>query len=141
MDIKVENNINFTPLIKICKNDDLWFFAAKEWQRLIFDKIPKRDGNLSRLVTIKPRRIIYRSPYSAYIYYGRKMVDPVYKCGGFTKDGINWYSRKGVKKIVTKKYLKLSNGFREWDKAAIAEKKDDLLIEGMQKYIIKKMGG
>lgn len=140
MDVTVKSNIDFTKLIRTCKSDDLWFWGAKEWHRLTRDYVPKRDGNLNRLVTLKPKQIIYRSPYSAYIYYGKKMVDPVYKKGGFTSDGIIFWSRKGVKKIKTNENLKIANGYSRWDVKAIEEKKDDLLVKSMEKFINKKMG-
>lgn len=141
MNVTVKSNIDFSRVIKTCKSNELWLWGAKEWHRLTRDYVPKRDGNLSRLVTFKPKQIIYRSPYAAYIYYGKKMVDPVYKKGGFTSDGINFWSRKGVKKIKTEADLKIKNGYIKWDVKAIERKTDILLVESMENYINKKMGG
>lgn len=141
MDITVKSNIDFSALANECKSDGLWLWGAKEWHRLTRGYVPKRDGNLNRLVTLKPRQIIYRSPYSLYIYNGKKMVDPIYKKGGFTADGITFWSRKGIKKIATDKKLNIKSGYAEWDKKAIEEKKDDLLKESMKKYILRKTGG
>ncbi len=135
MRVTVQNKINFTPAMKLIKDDKFWLFAVKEWQRVLYDYIPHDTDELRRKVEYKPKEIEYLSPYSTYIYYGMKMVDPQFKVGGFTKDGVIWFSRPGVKKVLTDTPLKLKNGSRLWDKKAVSEKKDLILIRSMQNYI------
>ena len=140
MKISIEDRINLTPAMELIQSDDFWLFGAKEWQRVLYDLIPHDKNQLRQNVGYQPKQIIYKSPHSNFIYYAMKMVDPVYKVGGFTKDGgITWYSRPGVKKVVTSTPLKLKNGSRLWDKKAISEKKDLILIRSMQNYINKKL--
>ena len=137
MKIRVVDKIDLSPATRLIKDDKFWLFSAKEWQRVLYDYIPHDTNQLRQNVAYKPGEIEYKAPYSRYIYYGMKMVDPKYKVGGFTRDGIVWWSRPGVGKIVTGTPLKLKNGSRLWDKKAISEKKDLIFIKSMQKYIDK----
>ena len=140
MKISVQNKINLLPGRKFIEGDDLWLFGAKEWQRVLYDDIPHDKNQLRRNVEYKPKEIHYKSPHSNLIYFGMKMVDPMYKVGGFTNDGgITWYSRPGVKKVATSTPLRMKNGSRLWDKKAISEKKDLILIRSMQNYINKNL--
>lgn len=140
MIISVKNMINLTSAMKLIESDAFWLFGAKEWQRVLYDDIPHDKNLLRQNVEYQPKEIIYKSPHSNFIYYGMKMVDPVYKVGGFTSDGgITWFSRPGVKKVVTSTPLKMKNGSRLWDKKAISEKKDLILIRSMQNYINKNL--
>lgn len=135
MKAKIINEINLTSAIKQINNPQLWLFTAKEWQRILYDYIPYDTNMLRQNVAYRPREIEYKEPYASYIYYGMKMLDPKYKVGGFAFDGIQWFSRPGVKKIRTDIPLNLRNGSRLWDKKAISEKKDLILIRSMQNYI------
>ena len=135
MKVTVENRINLNPVYNLIESDKFWRFSAKEWQRVLYDYIPHDTNQLRQKVKYKPKEIEYLSPYSTYIYYGMKMVDPQFKVGGFTKDGVTWKSRKGVKKVETSEPLMLKNGSRLWDKKAVSEKKDLILIRSMQNYI------
>lgn len=130
--MSISVDISGLKIDKICKkfdNDTLWLFAAKEWKRLYSQYVPHNTGQLRDNVTYKPKTITHISPYSKFIYYGMKMVDPVYRVGGFTSDGINFWSRPGVKKKKTNSELVLKNGYRLWDKKAIQEGKDkDLAV-------------
>ena len=135
MKVTVENRINLKPAKDLIKGNNLWLFGAKEWQRILYDYIPHDTSLLRQKVKYRPKEIEYLSPYSRYIYYGMKMVDPQFKVGGFTKDGVTWWSRPGVKKVETGESLKMKNGSRLWDKKAVSEKKDLILIRSMQNYI------
>lgn len=139
MQITVENKINLEPVYNLIESDEFWRFSAKEWQRVLYDFIPHDTNQLRQNVSYKPKEIHYRALYSTYIYHGMKMVDPALKVGGFTRDDVTWWSRPGVRKVKTSKPLKLKNGSRLWDKKAISEKKDLILIRSMQNYIDKKL--
>lgn len=139
MKVTVENRISLKPVYNLIESDKFWTFGAKEWQRVLYDYIPHDTGRLRQNVLYKPKEIHYKALYSNFIYYGMKMVDPKYRVGGFTKDGIIWWSRPGVRKIKTSKPLNLKNGSRLWDKKAISEKKDLILIRSMQNYIDKNL--
>ena len=140
MKISIEDRIDFTPATKLIESDAFWLFSAKEWQRVLYDLIPHNTNSLRQNVGYQPGKIIYKSPHSNFIYYGMKMIDPLYKVGGFTTDGgITWYSRPGVSKVLTTTPLKMKNGSRLWDKKAISEKKDLILIRSMQNYINKNL--
>lgn len=139
MKVTVENRINLKPAYNLVESDKFWLFSAKEWQRVLYDYIPHDTNQLRQNVSYMPKEIHYKTPYSNYIYYGMKMVDPKYKVGGFTKDGVTWWSRPGVKKVETSKPLNLKNGSRLWDKKAVSEKKDLILIRSMQNYIDKNL--
>lgn len=140
MKVSVKNEINLTPAIKLINDPQFWTYGAKEWQRVLYDYIPHDTNMLRQNVAYKPKEIEYREPYSRYIYHGVKMIDPKYKVGGFTTDGgITWFSRPGIKKIKTDIPLNLRNGSRLWDKKAISEKKDLILIRSMQKYIDRNL--
>lgn len=139
MRISVIDSINVSPATKLIKSDKLWLFSAKEWQRVMYNDIPHDTNGLRQRVSYKPKEIHYKSPHSFYIYFGMKMVDPKYKVGGFTYDGVVWWSRPGVRKVVTGEKLKLKNGSRLWDKKAISEKKNLILIRSMQNYIDRNL--
>lgn len=139
MKVSITEKIDLTPAIKKIESDEFWLFGAKEWQRLLFDYIPHNTGQLRQNVTYVPKTITYKSPYAAYIYYGNKMVDPQFNVGGFTNDGVTWWSRPGVRKKQTSERLNLKNGSRLWDKKAIQDKKDLLLVRSMQNWINRNL--
>ena len=140
MKVTVESKIDFTPAMRKIESKTFWLYAAKEWQRVLYDYIPHDTNQLRQNVEYKPKEIHYRVPYAAYIYFGVKMVDPKYGVGGFTNDGgETWFSRKGVKKKRTNIPLKMKNGTRLWDKKAIQDKKDRILIRSMQNWIDRNL--
>lgn len=139
MNISIDtSHIDLTPAMKKIQSRDFWLFSAHEWQRILYDYIPHDTNQLRNNVTYKPGEIIYNSPYANYIYNGMKMVDNN-GAGGYTNDGINWFSIPGVKKKETNETLNLKNGSRLWDKKAISEKKDLLLVQSMQNWIEKNL--
>ena len=140
MNITVESKIDLTPAMKKIQSDEFWIFAASQWHRAYYDYVPHDTNNLRQNVTIKPKTIIHNVPYAAFIYRGELMIDPKYKVGGFTGDGgITWFSRPGVKKVVSGKQLRMKNGTRLWDEKAKQEKKDLLLIRSMQNWIDRNL--
>ena len=140
MKISIINQINLTPAIKQINDPQLWLFGAKEWQRILYDYIPHETNMLRQHVAYRPGEIEYKESHSRFIYYGIKMVNAKYKVGGFKSDGgITWFSRPGIKKVKTDIPLNLRNGSRLWDKKAISEKKDLILIKSMQGYIDRNL--
>jgi hypothetical protein len=140
MKVTVVNNIDLSKAFKLIKDDKFWLTAAQNWQRILKDYIPKDTGQLRRNVDYRPGEIEYKEPYSRYIYFGMKMVDPSTGESGTTEDGgITWRSRRGIRKVQNGQLLQLKNGSRLWDKKAISEKKDLILIRSMQNYIDKNL--
>lgn len=137
--IKVE--LNSPRILNKVDNNKMGLFLAHEWKRLINPYTPHRTGNLERNVTYKPFEIKYLSPYSHYQYYGMLYVDPLYRVGGFTKDGgITWYTRPGIKKVATTKplnYLKDHNPMAtsKWDVAAEKAGQKQKLIKAANLYL------
>ena len=139
--VKAKVELNMLQILKKVDNDKFGLFLAHEWKRLINPYTPHRTGNLERNVTYRPFEIEYLSPYSQYQYYGMLYVDPLYKVGGFTKDGgITWFSRPGIKKVPTTtplNYLKDHNpqATSEWDVAAEKAGQKEKLINAANKYL------
>ena len=122
------------PMSKIL-GYDIGLFMAKEMYRAYKDEVPHSTGMLRDRVKIRSREVRHISPYSAYIYRGEKMVDPEYGKGGFTADGIKFWSRPGIKKRLSGEELHLKNGSKEWDKAAWRKGKMRVLTDSIQNWI------
>lgn len=139
--IETKVELNMPKILNKVQNDQFGLFLAKEWKKLINPFTPHRTGNLERNVVYRPFEIEYNSPYSQYQYYGVLYVDPLYKVGGFTKDGgITWFSRPGVKKIATTtplNYLKDHNPMAtsKWDEAAEKAGQKEKLIKVANDYL------
>lgn len=122
-------------------NDNFGLFLAIEWKRLIDPYTPRRNGQLTQLVSYAPFEITYRSPYSHYMYNGIVYIDPVYKVGGFTNNGgETWFSRPGIAKIPSGRrfnYLRDMNPYAadHWDKAAEKAGQKEKLISAANKYL------
>lgn len=145
MNINVSVKLDIKPAMKILGGDELGKFAAHEWHRVITPYVPHREGNLERNVTYRPWEFEYNQPYSAYMYRGHVYVDPVYDVGGFPiNGGTSFFSRKGVKKVESKRGFKYSKGHnpkacKEWDKAAVRDGKNKELAEALQGYVNKNL--
>lgn len=145
MNINVSVKLDIKPAMKILGGDELGKFAAHEWHRVITPYVPHREGNLERNVTYRPWEFEYNQPYSAYMYGGHVYVDPVYDVGGFPiNGGTSFFSRKGVKKVESKRGFKYSKGHnpkacKEWDKAAVRDGKNKELAEALQGYVNKNL--
>ena len=143
--VKVE--LNTKKILNKVDNDKVGLFSAHEWKRLINPYTPHRTGALERTVEYKPWKIKYKVPYARYQYYGVLYVDPLYKVGGFTKDGgITWFSRPGITKVATStplNYLKDHNPMAtsKWDQAAEKAGQKEKLIRAINKYINRIQGG
>ena len=81
--------------------------VQQAWDRYLIGEfepyVPMETGMLKNsamlATTIGSGEIIYHTPYSRYLYYGKVMVDPVTRRAGFeTPDG--WKSRRGVTKVL-----------------------------------------
>ena len=141
MKVKAEVKLNMPRILDKVENDIFGLFLAREWKRLINPYTPHRTGNLERNVQYRPFEIEYQQPYSQYQYYGMLYVDPLFRVGGFTKDGgITWFSRPGIKKVATTtplNYLKDHNpqATDHWDQAAERAGQKEKLIEAANDYL------
>ena len=94
--------------------------------------IPMGDGILIKSGIAHTRigsgKLIWRTPYARYLYYGMLMVDPLYHIGAFhdTKTGRFW-SRRGVPKVLTSTKLKFNDGGIRGSKWPERWKNDNLL--------------
>ncbi len=140
MRVTVLSKINIPEELARVDNDEFWKAAAEKWADLIDPYIPKHTKLLAKSKRILPGEIEYWQDYACYIYFGMKKIDPKYHVGGFTNDGgISWFSRHDVEKVLTNIPLNLKNGYKEWDKKAISEKKDELLIRYMDGWLAKRL--
>lgn len=141
MKVQAEVKLNMPRILDKVENDRFGMFLAREWKRNINPYTPHRDGNLERDVVYRPFEVEYMSPYSHYQYEGNLYVDPLYKVGGFTRDGgITWFSRPGIKKVPTStplNYLKDHNpqATDHWDQAAEKAGQKEKLIEVANDYL------
>ena len=141
--ISAKVELNIPRILDKVENDKFGLFLAHKWKRLINPYTPHRTGNLERNVQYRPFEIEYLSPYSHYQYNGALYVDPLYKVGGFTKDGgITWFSRPGIKKVNTGRplnYLKDHNpqATDHWDQAAEKAGQKEKLIRAANLYLQK----
>lgn len=141
--ISAKVELNIPRILDKVENDKFGLFLAHKWKRLINPYTPHRTGNLERNVVYRPFEIEYLSPYSHYQYKGALYVDPLYKVGGFTKDGgITWFSRPGVKKVNTGRplnYLKDHNpqATDHWDVAAEKAGQKMKLIKAANDYLLR----
>ena len=140
MIITLISKIDFAPTMRKIKSDDFWLFGAQSWHRIYSDYVPHDKGNLRDKVEIRPKEIEHYMPYARFIYYGMIMEDPKYGVGGFTNNGgIDWFSRPGIKKVLSARPMHMKNGTRLWDQKAKQDKKDLLLIRSMQNWIDKNL--
>lgn len=133
--VTTESRTNIKGAMSNLLSYDLGLFMAKEMYRAYKDEVPHNTGVLRDKVKIRPREVMHISPYSAYIYKGEKMVDPKYGKGGFTADGIKFWSRKGIKKKLSGEELHMKNGSKEWDKEAWRKGKMEVLTNSIQNWI------
>lgn len=117
MKVTVKSEIDFSAAIRKIESDEFWKFGAEEWERLISPYVPRREGLLMDNTKIRPKEIEYVELYSVYQYFGK------------TKSG----------KALKYRTNKNSQASKEWDKKAISEKKDLLLIQSMQKWIERNL--
>lgn len=133
--------LNEPKILHKVQNDQFGMFLIHEWKKLINPYTPHREGNLERNVAYRPFEVEYLSPYSQYMYYGEVYVDPLYKVGGFTRDGgITWFSRPGIKKVPSGRkfnYLKDPNSHAtdHWDEAAEKAGQKRKLIQAANLYL------
>lgn len=96
--------------------------------------MPVKNGTLvqrTQALNLKTRGEVYlydpNLPYGHYQYEGIVYKDPVYNAGGFTDGDGNWWSRKGVKKVMSDQPLFYTNPLAEahWEEVAIKNHKND----------------
>ena len=103
--MKLKVDLNERGILNKVTNDRFGLFVSSEWVRLIDPYTPRDTGHMQDFAWLEPWTITYGMPYSAYVYYGEKYVDPVYGVSGFLgKEG--WFSRPGVKKVPSGENLK-----------------------------------
>lgn len=110
---------------------------------------PMQTGTFMGNVTEGEDYILYKSPFSSYLWEGKKMVDPKYKVGAFPiRDGKisftpetgkiqGFVSRKGVLKELTDIDLNYTGAPMRgpfWINRMWADKSDEI-IETVQKFI------
>ncbi len=140
MNISIKLKLDFSKVNQTLKSDELWKFAATEWWRAYYDYVPHDTNRLRQSVHIRPKEIEHYAPYSLVIYKGIIMVDPQYKVGGFPiNGGVDWFSRRGIKKVASGRQMKLKNGSRLWDVKARQDKKDLIVVKSMQGWIEKNL--
>lgn len=117
----IKTPINEKKIINKVTNSRFGLFVSNEWGRLLTPYTPKDTGLLIQSKQPKPFEIHYIQPYSAYVYFGEKYVDPVYGVSGFLGSE-GWFSRPGVKKIPSGEMLKYqkNNPYStdHWDEVA-----------------------
>lgn len=122
-----KTRIDIKPVAEILKRHGLneggavTLFLRNEVDRYSDPYIPFKKANLKNNKSYpNPYSIKYNSPYARIHYHGKVMIDPVYKVGGFyNKKTKSWYSRRGVKKVVSNKNFKYNEAPKRgayWDK-------------------------
>ncbi len=143
-DSYIKVKLDIPRILNKVENDDFGLFLSKEWKRLVNPYTPHREGTMENLVLYRPFEFTYVSEYSHYMYNGEIYADPIFKAGGFTNNGgIDWFSRKDVKKIPSGRkfnYRKDQNpqATDHWDKAAEQAGQKEKLIESANKYLHMK---
>ena len=92
-----------------------------------------------RNTVIGSGKLVWRTPYARYLYHGLLMVDPVYGKGAF-HDPVTgrYWSRRGVKKIVSDTPLKFRGGGKRGARWADRWVSDNL--EAFEKNLNRKAG-
>lgn len=110
MNLRID--LNEPQIIQKVTNDRLGNFVANEWWKLLKPYTPYESGTMFQSVKIRPWEVEYFQPYSAYMYNGELMVDPVTGSS---------YARQGSKKVGTGTKLKYSKpGTTDhWDEKAV----------------------
>lgn len=121
--MKLRIELDEPRIIRKVTSDRFGRLVANEWGRLLTPYTPKDTGLLVQSKKIKPFAIHYIQPYSAYVYFGKKYVDPIYGVSGFLGSE-GWFSRPGVKKIPSDEPLQYqkNNPYAtdHWDEKAVA---------------------
>lgn len=111
------------------------FFTEKVYQ-FSSPYTPKLTGEFETNVTIGEDYILYNSPFSLYLWQGKKMVDPKYKVGAFYNEKYGFWSRPGVIKEQTDEPLNYTGTPMRgafWTNRMWADR-DDEIIEMTQKF-------
>lgn len=99
--------------------------------------VPLRDRSLRKNVDLSnPKLIVYESPYARYMFYGKKMIMPGYDKSAFYSPDYGFWSKKGLKKVVTEEdlvYHTPGTGSYWHEKMWTAEGKD--IEKKLQQYI------
>ena len=98
---------------------------------LPFDRGILRDSGYTATV-IGSGKVIWDTPYARYQYYGKLMVDPVYRVGAFYNPNYGFWSRRGVQKELTEKPLNYHGGGlrgSHWASRMWADRKRDIINE------------
>lgn len=73
--------------------------------------VPFDEGDLAASVRIENGTdVVWRMPYSHYMWGGIVYEDPLLHCAGFQVEDGGWRSRKGVQKVPTNRKLEYQNG-------------------------------
>lgn len=120
-------------------------FHTQNCLRRIVKYMPYLSGTLIKQTIIQTdihsNLIVTQAPQARYLFYGKVMVDPKYRCGGFLgNDG--WFSRPGVTKVLTNRdltYTKTKNpqAGPRWDEA-LSTNEGRALAADLQRYIDRR---
>lgn len=128
--MKLKIDLNGPKIREKVTNNRFGRFVANEWGRLLTPYTPKDTGLLVQSKKIEPFEIHYIQPYSAYVYFGEKYVDPIYGVSGFLGSE-GWFSRPGVQKVPSGEPLEYqkNNPYAtdHWDEKAAASGQLDKL--------------
>lgn len=140
--MKVKVNISPEAIIRsrrLGKGQAVHKFFTNEVRRVSDNYVPFRAGALKNNVTIDDNgtAITYNSPYARYHWYGKLMVDPEYGVGALYDEDYGYWSRPGVKKVLTDKDLSYTGAPMrgpKWTLRAFADNKE-AIEKSIEKYI------
>lgn len=73
--------------------------------------VPFDEGNLAASVRIENGTdVVWRMPYSHYMWGGIVYEDPILHCAGFQVEDGGWRSRKGAQKVPANRKLEYQKG-------------------------------
>lgn len=112
MNILIIDKIDMKIPLGIIRSDEFWKSSANEWASLMEPYVPRDTGMLMARRNIIPKEVHYIMPYSIYVY-----------------------DRPGIK--ISKRLNPQAS--QKWDKAAIKDKQDYLLVKSMQNWIDRNL--
>lgn len=115
--------------------------------------VPSASGRLRASMEVDGRKVHWKSAYAGILLYGQLMIDPgwqsvdknkgiVGRFGGFPMPNYGpnvFFSRPGVKKINSHRYLHYKTGMRNWIREAQSAY-GDRWLRMAQKELMKRYG-
>ncbi len=102
---KIEAELEMIPL-KLFKakrgfNGKVQQYFTEQVYKFSEPYTPRDTGTFLSNVTLGEDYILYNSPFSNYLWNGKKFVDPEYKIGAFYSSTYGFWSRPGILKEET----------------------------------------